>query len=457
MRRLVHSKYLFLTLLGLLLFIPQIVVPAPGRWSLQLGWPRVLAGDEPHYLVLIHSVLLDGDLDLKNNYASVHQGSDQAGRAYAGLPLDHHTLWYIDGRRVPWPDLFEVDAAAWQYDEQGHPRPTLRPGVAGAPAGLVDDLAGLPEYSSHPPGIALLLAPILFPFRHTAYVEPLAVLCSWLATSLAMVAFHALVEGLTSTTWLANAVTAVTFLGTPLWHYSRTLFGEPYLLLFALGAYVLLIRKGWPVIGGGLIAAGLLIKPPFLLLVVPLLVPLLWRKRWATAIGLVIPLVVAGGLVLWLNNTMFGAPLRAPQAYVVGNPLEGIGGLLFSPRHGILPFAPIALVALAAWPRFVREYPLEGPIYAGAFSLYFLLMAFWRDWTGGWCYGPRLVVPVLPFLLLPLTVVDRWPLYRKRWVKVALVSLGLLSISTNALGAIWHWKFWDQHPWVVLLGRLVPF
>ena len=51
------------------------------------------ADDEPHYLVLINSLLDDGDLDVSNNYASVHAGGQDAGLFYAvGRNLDHHAL-----------------------------------------------------------------------------------------------------------------------------------------------------------------------------------------------------------------------------------------------------------------------------------------------------------------------------------------------------------------------------
>ena len=36
-------------------------------------------GDEPHYLVLINSVISDGDFDLANNYRDVHRGGPRLG------------------------------------------------------------------------------------------------------------------------------------------------------------------------------------------------------------------------------------------------------------------------------------------------------------------------------------------------------------------------------------------
>ena len=106
---------------------------------------------------MINSLLNDGDLNLANNYAAVHAGAQQAGLNFAGVALDDHTVWYQNGRRWEWPHVYEIDEDLWRYNAAGHPVPTLRPGQT-PPA------PGHPEYSTHPPGIALLLAPLLFPF-----------------------------------------------------------------------------------------------------------------------------------------------------------------------------------------------------------------------------------------------------------------------------------------------------
>jgi len=54
--------------------------------------PAVSTGDEPHYLIIISSILRDGDLSVGNNYESARLGGGDAGEAYKGFNLDHHTL-----------------------------------------------------------------------------------------------------------------------------------------------------------------------------------------------------------------------------------------------------------------------------------------------------------------------------------------------------------------------------
>jgi hypothetical protein len=57
------------------------------------AWAR--GGDEPHYLLAAHSLAIDGDLDLANNYAQ------QDYHAFYGeYYLNPHVLWRPDGQQV---------------------------------------------------------------------------------------------------------------------------------------------------------------------------------------------------------------------------------------------------------------------------------------------------------------------------------------------------------------------
>ena len=293
--------------ISLLLLLPLLFGSHHSTSTLHLGLPRVYSGDEPHYLVLINSVILDGDLDLANNYAAVHRGAPQAGNDFSGSALDHHTVWFESGSRKHWRQIYEFDPAHWGHDGEGHPVPRLRAGNA-AP------LEGHPEFSIHPPGVALLLAPILFPFRGTQLIEPLAICCSAIAMIIAMVMFRSLVRKYNSNSAFADLVTVVTFLGTPAWLYGRTLFNEPYLLLFAIGSYSLALRDKNPVLAGILIGCGMLMKPPFALLIIPLFLMYFLKRRFTSAALLVLPAVASLTAFLWLNDVMFGSPWRVRRS-----------------------------------------------------------------------------------------------------------------------------------------------
>src|SRR5215813_2441434 len=146
--------------------------------SMTWGFPTVVSGDEPHYLVLLNSVIMDGDFDLRNNYLSVHEGSNQAGVNFAGSSVDHHTTYWFGRQRLIWRDLFIENVHWWPRVSLGHLIPLVKVGVDPA-------IATRPEAPAHPVGIAVLLAPIVFPFRGTPWVEHIAILCAGLATLLA--------------------------------------------------------------------------------------------------------------------------------------------------------------------------------------------------------------------------------------------------------------------------------
>ena len=62
-----------------MLLVPHFFSHYGAAPPLRLGLPRVFSGDEPHYLVMLNSLLRDGDLDLANNYQAVAAGGDDDG------------------------------------------------------------------------------------------------------------------------------------------------------------------------------------------------------------------------------------------------------------------------------------------------------------------------------------------------------------------------------------------
>lgn len=406
--------------------------------------PRIKGGDEPHYLVMINSLLMDGDLDLRNNYESARNGSWQVGKKFMGQPVDPHVVWTVGGRQVIWSEVYE-EPDQWLKDENGNPKPVRKPGVT-------INVDGLPEYSSHPAGIAFLLAPFLWPFRGTPYTEPIALLCSNLAVILSVFLFHGILRRYTTNPLGLNLATLLAFLGTPIWAYGRTLFMEPYLLFFAMGAFYLVLEKKSGFWAGIALGLGALLKPNFLILFFPLALFYVKEKKFKTIILMMAGPAISTAAILYTNARWYGSPFTPPQPFWFGNPIHGLLGLLFSWNHGIFTFAPVSLLALFCWARFFREHRAEAWLLASAFTLYFLMMSLYGCWWGGWCYGPRLVAPVLPFLMALLVYLPEVYSSWGRPLKVLAVVLCLASLAFNALGAMDG--YWDSHPLTLLVGNI---
>lgn len=252
--------------------------------------------------------------------------------------------------------------------------------------------------------------------------------------------------GYTPRAALATALVAA--FASPLWHYSKDFFAEPLaglgLLVFALAVERQARRAGEA--GGGSTAAlaagaglGLSVAAKLAhLALVPLAVLVAaWRFRRAgggrvtgalaalsggLALALVVP--AAWNLVrfgdLWTSG--YGAELGAWTT----PPSTGLAGLLLSPGRGLLPHFPFVLAALAATPIAWRRSP-EWTAFAWL-GLGTLLAVYcrWHGWDGGWAWGPRFLVPMLPFLALagaPLFALAGRPGRRWRLCGWALVAL----------------------------------
>ncbi|MBN1209937.1 MAG: hypothetical protein JXB05_34115 [Myxococcaceae bacterium] len=445
-----RSQRLFLVLLSLAILAPQCATELPGPWRNHIGPATVMGADEEAYLIILHSVLLDGDLDLKNNHAQVVLGALQGGRKNAGRVMDHHSIWYIDGERYVWRDM--VDHARWTRDADGLPQYVFRPEFA-------PQLALGPEYSAHPVGIAFLLAPVLWPLRNTPYVELAALLCAGLATVAGMLLLDRLLRRYTSNETAIRITLVAAFLATPVWYHGRSFFNEPFLVPLMLGAYVLGFRERGGFWAGLCVAAAMLMKPQVAMLVPVLMVPALLRRDWRQLVLVPVMPVAALGLLLWLNQQMYGSPFRGPYPFMIGSLWDGLVGLLLARPKGLVWFAPAVLVALLGWPRLVREEPLEGGMLLAGLLPAFFLVALWADWGGGWCYGPRLIVPLLPLMAIGLVKALELELFQRFLPRWLLANALVLGVAVNAFGAFRYWESWHRFPLHMLaqaLGALKP-
>ncbi len=432
----------FCAALAALLLAPHLFTGLPnpdGPYPVP-GPARVLSGDEPHYLILLNSILNDGDLDLANNYANVHAGGDQAGERFAAVrALDHHTQIVVGGRRVDWRVYYDFVNGPWRTDSAGVVHPVPRPGVAAPPAGA-------PEYSTHQYGGAFLLAPLLYPLRGTTWLEPAALLCSGLAVVGAMLLYRLLLRVFTDDDFTINAVTAVAFLGSPVWFYGRSLFLEGMLTCCIVGAYALALRKGWAFLPGLLVGVSIQLKPNLALAALPLFADLLARRQWRRAATMALPVAVSVGVLLWLYAKLYGSPLTPPQPFLLGNPLEGAWGLLASPQAGLLVCCPVAALAFYCWPAFVRKRGRPALQLGTGFVLFFLSMASYQIWYAGACYGPRHLVPVLPLLLASLAALPETRLYRNAAGKALTWGLAAVSVAANGFAVFFYWTCWGDNP-----------
>ena len=163
-----------------------------------------------------------------------------------------------------------------------------------------------------------------------------------------------------------------------------------------------------------------------------------WRGR-----GLLVLAWVAPGALLALAGLGGSAPL--PTAAM--GPVPGLA-LVVSPAKGALVFAPVALVGIVGLLRALRpparrlwDQPQPGrflPIACGlAVVAHFACLAVVGGWAAGDFWGPRLVSPAWPLLLLFLP--EGFAV-----LGIGASLLALVSVAVQALGAVTYDGRWDR-------------
>jgi hypothetical protein len=156
---------------------------------------------------------------------------------------------------------------------------------------------------------------------------------------------------------------------------------------------------------------------------------------------------IFGGAYLLRNQIYFGNPFDFgyPDVAEGGRHLNtfrtplatGLFGFLLSPGKSVFLFAPPILLAIpGVWRLWKRDAGLA-VVAAGLPLIYLLFFARYTQWEGGYCVGPRYLVPALMVLCLGLgpMLAEAGPRVRK--LAVILFAAGMfvqiISISTSFL------------------------
>lgn len=229
---------------------------------------------------------------------------------------------------------------------------------------------------------------------------------------------------------------------TMVWPYS-VIGMEHMLLLTALFTTYCLVKYKesasdiWLFLAGTSAALTMLTKAYGIIFVLGAIIFLLYSKKQHRIHVFLIPVLI-GFCVYLLNNFLstghwLSGTYQPDREFVYVSLLYGVYGFLFSFGKSLFIYNPILLSALPGWKHLIQKEKAAAILFLSTIVSFTLLQApftFWTDET----WGPRKLLLIIPYILLPLGYeLERWKLFSA--AKKALTAVVIIiSIGVQVLG-----------------------
>jgi hypothetical protein len=258
----------------------------------------------------------------------------------------------------------------------------------------------------------------------------------------------ALIYGLASNTWTISS--------QALWRHGLTE------LCFAFLLWALFSVPGsprapfWAGLASAVATAN---KPLEAILIVPFLI-YFGRRGWKNVLQFLAPLAVLGSLVFAYNLYFFSRFLGAvtsptllgtagsAQLSYLDRFVAGVPGSLISPSRGLLVYMPWTAFAFWGGARLWKEetFGWSRLLIVSLVAVFVINVVGTNGWWAGWCFGPRYLTDLLPFLAWFLVPV--WTSIRARPVlRVVFAATVAFALWVQVVGAFYYPEgYWDASP-----------
>lgn len=293
------------------------------------------------------------------------------------------------------------------------------------------------------------------------YGDPVYTLSSWvnpLVVALTGALTFRTAERLGASRRAAVLIAIATVLGSPLFFYARADFAQPLATLLMLGIVALVIdaiQRQHVQFGlmTGAVALAILTRQAdglmiallaFFVLCLPLGGWRPLRDGWRLGVEVAIGVLAGMAVTLVLNAIRFGSPLNFGYPPDFGGSYRlGLVAELLSPGRGLVWYFPLVVLApIGAWVLWRRGLGHETVALVLPVLAYLPIYAKYAS-LGGWDWGPRYLVPLVPLLAL-LAGAVAWPQRRHTpalLFGVLAIAGGLANVAhlaVNPLAGFWR-------------------
>ena len=192
---------------------------------------------------------------------------------------------------------------------------------------------------------------------------------------------------------------------------------------------------------GMMCGLALLTRHEFGLAALPSVVLLGWYRRRALARTLAWwTFGAAPGACLWAlyNALRYGSPietgyLRDQTLGLGGSLVDGLWGQIASPGASVFIYSPVMIMAAFALWSIRKRDPALAWLAGGTTVIFTLFYAQLESWAGGRSYGPRYLVPFMPLACVALAV---WMSHCGRKARLACFAVILISGAVQIPGVL---------------------
>ena len=148
-----------------------------------------------------------------------------------------------------------------------------------------------------------------------------------------------------------------------------------------------------------------------------------------------LPVAAAGGIILGLNTLHFGSPFASaysdqPEGIAFSTPiLAGLYGYTMSIGRGLFFFSPVLVLCFWGFAPMVRRRPIFGTAIVLLVISFLLFQSRWRNWAGGWDWGPRHIIQIHALLAIPIAfwAAEKWNAFRR----IAIICALLIGVAVQ--------------------------